>query len=160
MRTNGPYGEAVFIPVTDPYSGNMSIVARVMNGEEIVHGLEVGIFAGEECRGAATEEFVDDQASGYWFITVAGDEPTPLTIKVHDRATQQITTVQQALQYTDDATLGTLAEPYIIQLQAGEGIGEITDDQSQITNTRKIFRDGILYILRNGEKYDATGKKL
>ena len=133
----------------------MAIVARVMNGEEIVHGLEVGIFAGEECRGAATEEFVNDQASGYWFITVAGDEPTPLTIKVHDRATQQITTVQQTLQYTDDATLGTLAEPYIIQLQATEGIDDVQTDNIQCT---KVLRNGILYIIRNGETYTATGQ--
>ena len=156
VRSTSDEGWA-FTPVTDPYSGNMAIVARVMNGEEIVHGLEVGIFAGEECRGAATEEFVNDQASGYWFITVAGDEPTPLTIKVHDRATQQITTVQQTLQYTDDATLGTLAEPYIIQLQATEGIEQSTANGQQPT---KLLENGILYILRNGEKYDATGKKL
>lgn len=146
-----------FVPVTDPYSGNMAVVARVMNGEQIVHGLEVGIFAGEECRGAATEEFVNDQASGYWFITVAGDEPTPLTIKVHDRVSQQITVVEQALQYTDDATLGTLAEPYIIQLQATEGIEDVQGDKVQCT---KVLRNGVLYILRNGETYTATGQEV
>ncbi len=148
--------EAVFTPVTDPYSGNMAIVARVMNGEEIVHGLEVGIFAGEQCRGAATEEFVNDQASGYWFITVAGDEPTPLTIKVYDRVSQQITEVEQALQYTDDATLGTLAEPYIIQLSPADGVDNMNADAD--TKVRKVLRNGILYIIRNGETYTATGQ--
>ena len=156
VRSTSDEGWA-FVPVTDPYSGNMAIVARVMNGEEMVHGLEVGIFAGEECRGAATEEFINEEASGYWFITVAGDEPTPLTIKVHDRATQQITTLQQTLQYTDDASLGTLAEPYIIQLQAAEGIEDVQGDKVQCT---KVVHNGILYILRNGEKYDATGKRV
>ena len=146
--------ETAFDPVTDPYSGNMSIIARVMNGEEPVHGVEVGIFAGDECRGAAIEE------DNYWFITVAGDEPTPLTIKVYDPAAQTTTIISQTLQYTDDATLGSLAEPYIINLQQPEGIEEITNDQSQMSNPRKLLRDGILYILRNGEYYDATGKKL
>ena len=154
VRSTSDEGWA-FVPVTDPYSGNMAIVARVMNGEEMVHGLEVGIFAGEECRGAATEEFINEEASGYWFITVAGDEPTPLTIKVHDRATQQITTLQQTLQYTDDASLGTLAEPYIIQLQAAEGIEDVQGNVQGI-KVQKVFEDGILYILRNGEKYDAS----
>ncbi|MBQ7631981.1 MAG: hypothetical protein IJS82_04400, partial [Paludibacteraceae bacterium] len=141
-----------FEPVTDSYSSNMSIVARVMDGNEPVHGVEVGIFAGEECRGAAVEE------EGYWFITVAGDEPTPLTIKVYDPATETTTIVNQSLNYTDDATLGTLAEPYIIQLQQTEGIDQspITNDQSPI----KIIKDNHLYIIRGGEKYDATGKKL
>ena len=123
-----------------------------MNGDEPVHGVEVGIFAGDECRGAAVEE-----EGNYWFISVAGDEPTPLTIKVYDPAEQKTTLVGQSLQYTDDATLGTLAEPYIIQLNSAEGVEEIVNGQS---SNRKVMEDGILYILRNGEKYDATGKKL
>ena len=142
-----------FNPVTDPYSGNMSIVARVVNGTEPVHGVEVGIFAGDECRGAAVED-----EGNYWFITVAGDEPTPLTIKVYDPATQTNTVVAQALTYTDDATLGTLAEPYIINLQKAEGIEDVQTGNNQ--QPTKLLEKGILYILRNGEKYDATGKKL
>ncbi|MBQ7531027.1 MAG: hypothetical protein IJT12_04915 [Paludibacteraceae bacterium] len=143
-------------PVTDPYSGNMSIVARVMDGTEPVHGVEVGIFAGDECRGAAKEEFVNDESNGFWFITVAGDEATALTIKVYDPATQTTVTVAQTLQYTDDATLGTLAEPYIIQLNPADGVDYTNSD----ANAAKLLENGILYILRNGEKYDATGKRV
>ena len=136
----------------------MSIVARVMNGEQAVHGVEVGIFAGEECRGAAEEEFINGEPDGYWFITVAGDEPTPLTIKVYDPATNTITIVAQTLQYTDDATLGSLAEPYIINLQKAEGIEDVQTGNDQ--QPTKLLENGILYILRNGEKYDATGKRV
>ena len=146
--------EAVFDPVTDPYSCNMSIVARVMDGEETVHGVEVGIFAGEECRGSAEEE------DSYWFITIAGDEPTPLTIKVYDPSTQTTTVVAQTLQYTDDATLGTLAEPYIIQLNSTVGFEDIEGDQIQSDKVRKEFRNGILYILRGGNTYTATGQEV
>ena len=172
MRTNDPYGEAdrtnevnkemanVFTPVTDPYSGNMSIVARVMNGDEAVHGVEIGIFAGDECRGAATEEFSSvNTTDGYWFLTVAGDESTQLTIKVHDPATGETITVQQTLTYADDATLGSLDEPYIIQLNVAEGIEDVQGNVQGI-KVQKVFEDGILYILRNGEKYDATGKRV
>ena len=153
-RTSLNRTSEAFEPVTDPYSGNMSIVARVMNGTEAVHGVEVGIFAGDECRGAAVEE------EGYWFITVAGDEPAPLTIKVYDPATETITLVNQTLQYTDDATLGTLAEPYIIQLNAAEGIEAVQGDEGQGIKVRKIFRDGILYIIRGGKTYTATGQEV
>lgn len=157
MRTSD---QNVFTPVTDPYSGNMSIVARVMNGDEAVHGVEVGIFAGDECRGAATEEFSSvNTTDGYWFLTVAGDESTQLTIKVHDPATGETITVQQTLTYTDDATLGSLDEPYIIQLNAAEGIEDVQGNVQGI-KVQKVFEDGILYILRNGEKYDATGKRV
>ncbi|MBR1878389.1 MAG: hypothetical protein IJ814_05200, partial [Paludibacteraceae bacterium] len=144
-----------FTPVTDPYSGNMSIVARVKDGEETVHGVEVGIFAGEECRGAAVEDDGD-----YWFITVAGDEPTPLTIKVYDPATGQTVVVKQSLNYADDATLGTLAEPYIIQLNQAEGIDQIGADDIGSDRPYKIIEDDHVIIIRGGERYDVTGKKL
>ena len=150
-----------FTPVTDPYSGNMSIIARVMNGDEAVHGVEVGIFAGDECRGAATEEHINENTTdGYWFLTVAGDEAAPLTIKVYDPTTGETITVHQTLTYTDDATLGSLDEPYIIQLNAAEGIDQVPSDQVPSTKVQKVFENGILYILRNGEKYDATGKRV
>lgn len=149
-----PMADNHFTPVTDPYGGNMSVVARVMNATEPVHGVEVGIFAGEECRGTALEE------DGYWFITVAGDEPEPLTIKVYEPATQTTTVVQQTLNYMDDATIGTLAEPYIIQLNPTQGFENGQYDDGQGIKARKVIENGILYILRNGEKYDATGKRL
>ena len=150
-----------FTPVTDPYSGNMSIVARVMNGDEAVHGVEVGVFAGDECRGAATEEHINENTTdGYWFLTVAGDEAAQLTIKVYDPTTGETITVQQTLTYTDDATLGSLDEPYIIQLNAAEGVEDVQGDNVQCTKVRKVLIDGILYIIRNGEKYDATGKRV
>lgn len=159
MRTNDPISN-VFTPVTDPYSGNMSVVARVMSGNEPVHGVEVGIFAGEECRGAATEEHINENTTdGYWFLTVAGDEAAPLTIKVYDPTTGETITVQQTLTYTDDATIGSLDEPYIIQLNAAEGIEDVQGNVQGI-KVQKVFKDGILYILRNGEKYDATGKRV
>ena len=164
MRTNDQMENDqmanVFTPVTDPYSGNMSIIARVMNGDEAVHGVEVGVFAGDECRGAATEEFSSvNTTDGYWFLTVAGDEAAPLTIKVYDPATGETITVQQTLTYADDATLGSLDEPYIIQLNVAEGIEEV-DASAMLGGYRKILINGILYIERNGEKYDATGKRV
>ena len=132
-----------------------------MNGDEAVHGVEVGIFAGDECRGAATEEFSSvNTTDGYWFLTVAGDEAAPLTIKVYNPTTGETITAQQTLTYTDDATIGSLDEPYIIQLNAAEGIEDVRSDDVRSTKVRKVLIDGILYIERNGEKYDATGKRV
>ena len=39
-----------------------------------------------------------------------------------------------------------------------QGIDEITNDQSPMTNTRKEMRNGLLYIIRNGRTYDVNGK--
>ena len=154
--------EAVFTPVTDPYSGNMSIIARVMNGDEAVHGVEVGIFAGDECRGAATEEHINENTTdGYWFISVAGDESVPLTIRVYDPATNETTTLNTALNYTDDATIGSLDEPYIIQLNTALSIEEVPSDQVSSTKVRKVLiNDHIYLIYPDGEMYDVTGKRV
>jgi len=151
----------LFEPVADPYSGNMSVVARVMKGTEPLHDVEVGVFAGEECRGAATEEFINNgSTNGYWFLTIAGDEPTPLTIKVYDPNTQQMYIVSQTLNYTDDAIIGTLATPYIIQLDDTDGINQVANDNESGNSVYKVFENGIIYILRNGQKYDTTGRRV
>ena len=104
----------------------------------------------------------DTDTAGYWFLTVAGDEQTPLTIKVYDPVSGKTTIVEQSLQYTDDAILGTLAEPYIIQLGVIEGVENIHNDTATDSGSRytKIIENGILYILRDGEKYEVTGKKV
>lgn len=126
-----------------------------------VDGKRTAVFAEAECRGAATEEFSSvNTTDGYWFLTVAGDEAAPLTIKVHDPATGETITVQQTLTYTDDATLGSLDEPYIIQLSVADDIEEV-DASATLGEYRKILINGILYIVRpNGEMYDVTGKRV
>jgi hypothetical protein len=89
-----------------------------------------------------------------------GDEAAPLTIKVYDPTTGETITAQQTLTYTDDATLGSLDEPYIIQLDLADGIDEI-EASATLGGYRKILINGILYIVRpNGEMYDATGKRV
>jgi hypothetical protein len=140
----------------------MSIVARVMNGDEAVHGVEVGIFAGDECRGAATEEHINENTTdGYWFLTVAGDESTQLTIKVHDPATGETITVQQTLTYTDDATIGSLDEPYIIQLNAAEGIEDVQGDNVQCTKVRKVLINDHIYLIRpDGKVFNILGTEV
>ncbi len=35
-----------------------------------------------------------------------------------------------------------------------------SNSMQQGIKVQKVFEDGILYILRNGEKYDATGKRV
>ena len=158
-----PAYEPVFTPVTDPYSGNMTIVARVMNGDEQAHGVEVGVFANGECRGTAVEDFSSEQTEdGYWFITIAGDEPVTLTFKVYDPETNTTTDVEQTLLYNDDAAIGTLSEPYIIQLnRIDDAIEDVSDDKTNGAKVKKVIENGVMYIiLPNGDKFDATGKRV
>ena len=37
---------------------------------------------------------------------------------------------------------------------------EVTGDGLQVTGPRKVMIDGILYIVKDGKMYDATGKRV
>ncbi|MDR3187805.1 MAG: T9SS type A sorting domain-containing protein [Prevotellaceae bacterium] len=96
------------------YSGNMSIIAVVKNGDRTLASCEVGVFAGSECRGAAST------SGGLLFITVAGDDkPAQLTFKVYDPSSNATINVSQTLTYSDDAIVGATAAPYVISLSSG-----------------------------------------
>jgi hypothetical protein len=118
-RTVSPAASTQWKPVSETqYSGNMTIVAVVKDGNRTLTRCEVGVFAGRECRGAQTS------TDGLLFITVAGDDnPTQLTFKVYDLSTRSTTDVSQTLAYSDDAALGTVSDPYVIELSSGATTG-------------------------------------
>ena len=100
----------VFTPVDyHNYPANMVVIAQVVNGSEPVADAEVGIFAGEECREAAV---TDDR--GMIYVTVPGDEPTPLhfIIATDDQTLEAAETVT----YETDAVCGTPRAPFVIDL--------------------------------------------
>ena len=144
-----------FTPVDrHTYPSNMTMTIRLLDGAAIVDTCEIAAFVEDECRGAirADEE-------GLYYLVIAG-EGAGQTMEIKAYLNGEIVTIDNSLTFTSDDHIGTPWEPYIIQLNPAEGIEEITDDQSQITNTRKIFRDGILYILRNGKTYNALGAEV
>lgn len=105
------------------YSGNMTIIAQVKYGDNITMDCQIGVFAGSECRGAA----LSDQ-DGLLFVTVAGDETnSALTFKVRT-ADNEILDIDQSLKYTDDAMIGTIDNPYIIQLNPSKVNPVIADN--------------------------------
>lgn len=108
---------SAFTPVdNNAYPGNMTFVAMVRQGTEPVIDCEVGVFAGEECRGVARPD-----SSGLLFLMAAGEgHGTPLTFKVSTPG--GIQELNTGMVYSDDAAWGTLNEPYILQLGSATGI--------------------------------------
>jgi hypothetical protein len=112
MRASTAPAELHFTPVpASRYPGNMNIIARVKDGDQTLTNVEVGIFAGDECRGAEAAT-----AEGLVFLTVAGDESVPLQIKVFIRDTNETIDCTQTLTYIDDAIIGHPENPYEINL--------------------------------------------
>ena len=101
-----------YTPVADnKYPSNMTIVAVVKNGSDLLTNSEVAAFVGDECRGVGRSS--EDEA--LVFLTVLGEgSGDSITFKVENNG--EFVTVPTKLVYEDDATIGTLEKPYVINL--------------------------------------------
>ena len=129
------------------YASNMVLIAQVVAGGQPAAGIELGIFAGEECREAAV---TDDQ--GMVFITIPGDSPCTLTFQVSDGT--DVVEANGSIVYENDAVVGTPKAPYVIDLGVSTAIGSIAaaQDGSEWFDLqgRKVRRDDQSRKLRKG----------
>ncbi|MBQ7996524.1 MAG: hypothetical protein IJ249_02520 [Paludibacteraceae bacterium] len=136
------------------YPSNMTMTIRLMDGEAVVDTCEIAAFIGGECRGA-----VRAHTDSLYYLVIAGDgagQPMELRTVING---EEIV-IDKTLTFVSDNHLGTPWEPYVIQLNPAEGVEEI-EESATLGGYRKILINGILYIIRpDGEKYDATGKRV
>ena len=136
---------------SDPhdYPYNMILIAQVMSGNLPAGNVEIGVFDGEECRAAGV---TDEQ--GFITLLIPGENETTLTFRA--AIGEDILEATQTLDYESDAIIGSYDMPHIIRFGDEQGIDQlpITNDRSPI----KLLRDGIIYILRNGQLYDLNGR--
>ena len=124
------------------YPANMVLIAQVVADGQPVSGVELGVFAGEECREAA----VTDER-GMIYITIPGDEPCELTFSAAINGQWSMVN-NQSITYETDAVIGTPKAPFIIDLANATGIKSICD--LQIDNSR-FDTDAV---------YDLQGRKI
>ncbi|MDR2844220.1 MAG: T9SS type A sorting domain-containing protein, partial [Candidatus Symbiothrix sp.] len=145
-----------WIPVDEnAYPGSMSIIAVVKNGNEIVSDVEVGVFAGDECRGA--QATLDN---GLLLLSVAGDDnQIPLTFKVYEPSSDAVSNPVQTLTFREDAIYGSASEPYVIQLSPA-GLTQLTANNLRIypTQVKNVLHvDSDDHTLRAIRIYDVSG---
>ena len=140
MPDSQPLNQSLtFTPVDySNYPANMVLIAQVVADGQPVSGLELGVFAGEECREAA----VTDER-GLVYITIPGDENCELTFRVSD-GNSQLSTLNAQITYETDAVIGTPKAPFIINLDNATGIAD---------NIRETINN-------SGDVYDLQGRKL
>ena len=144
--------EGYFDPINPgKYQGNMSVTAVVKYAGEEVTTAEIGIFAETECRASA--EYEDE----YYFLSVPGDNAEPLTVKVLYK--DSVYTLSETMQYQNDAIIGTLAEPYEIELVPATGVEAVPADPTQGDKVQKLLINDEVFILRNGMYYDILGSR-
>ena len=95
------------------------MAVRLMANGSPISNTELAVFAGEECRSAATTN-----AEGIVFLTIPGDEACELTFKVAI-GNEVVDAPHTLLTYETDAIFGTPAKPLTIDLGSITGIWEI-----------------------------------
>lgn len=99
------------------YADNMTIIAKVYNGETPAFdaAYTIAAFCGNECRGVS--EYVGDKI----FMIVYGNVGDKITFKAEENATGKEIEITQYLTF-DEKPLGTVSSPYVIQIEDNSGI--------------------------------------
>lgn len=100
------------------YMGNMNLIAVVRDGDDIIHDAHVAVYDAEgEVRGISSNAVVDD----VHFLTIGGnDNGDVLRLVVTVGNTEYI--VAKTVGYSEDSIMGSLAQPYVIQIGDTSGI--------------------------------------
>ena len=126
---------SVFVPIDHhKYPSNMTITARITLDGVVQKDVEVGMFAGDECR---TVEFTDED--GYAYFTVPGDNKVTLRFKLAKDG--QVWLSDVTIDYVDDAICGSYDKPFEVTFGAPTSIDDILvgDD----TNVRWFDINGV-----------------
>ena len=131
---------------------NMTMIATIGGlVDERISGLEV---------------YIDDQLVGkakpidsMYFLTIQSDAIGG-TLRFVTEDGQELTIVnRQIVNYVPDSHLGSLKAPVIL-VPVTDNPSPVTGNPSPVTAPYKLLEDDHVVIIRNGEKYDVTGKKL
>ena len=136
------------------YPDNAIMAVKVVGNGRTVSNVEVGAFAGEECRSAAVTN-----EQGIAYLTIPGDESCKLNFRVV--VGDEVMTAALTLTYETDAIYGTPQNPMVIDLGEATGISsnELTiDNHVYDLSGRKVRLDDQTHKLRKGI-YIINGQK-
>ncbi len=138
------------------YPNSMTVVAVVMRGGEILTDVEVGVFAGDECR-----EAIRSFENGKLFLTIHG-EGSGTTLKFRVYVDGKDIEAAQTLEYVDNAMVGSPDDCYVIDLDnAVVGIENITSplDNVKVYTVTGVYLGDTTRGLESGI-YIIDGKKV
>ena len=109
-----------WVPASSQYANNMTMVAvlDVKGGD-----YEVAAFVGGEVRGSARPVYIESLDAYMFFLTIHGDEVEEMTFKVYDLATGEEYDLNNRMNYSNDAVVGSIGNPYVLS-RGTTGIGE------------------------------------
>ena len=99
------------------YSGNMTMIAMLETNDEIMQdGYEIAAFANGECRGTARPVYVESVDAYILVFTVNGEDVEELSFKCYDVNTGVEYNLNNRINYSNDAVVGSIDEPYMFNL--------------------------------------------
>ena len=120
------------------FCDNMTMIAVVMNGEELVEESQVSVYAGTELRGLSTTPVVD----GRHFLTIGGTGGQADVLTFVVTLDDQEYYLQQTETFQTDALKGTLDEPYVLQMGEATNMAQLSN--AQLKTLRVYDTNGLL----------------
>ena len=116
---------------------NMTMIAKV----EGLSSLSVAVYIGNELAAVA------EPVGSLYFLTIQSDKIGELRFELDGQ--ELIAKSQEPIAYQANAHYGSPEDPIILQMKKCEN-----------EEIRKLIENDHVIIIRNGERYDVTGKKL
>ena len=153
VSANGLAGEAGLF--TNPHAAtNMTMIARLENSSLGAPDVrpEIRVFINDELAAVATPLVIDNEV--LYFLTIQSDKSGTIRFETVDGIVLTPLSTKGAsplinspLMYAPNAHAGSLKAPVILR-------------PAENTGVYKILENDHVVIIRNGERYDVTGKKL
>lgn len=110
------------------FATNMGLTAVVSIDGEIQSNsnLEVAAFCEGEIRGSARPMYFEPLDEYVVMLTIYGNEGDEITFRLYDveKNAEYQATAKETFEYTVDAIMGALGNPYVLNFTAANGIGE------------------------------------
>ncbi len=116
-----------WVPNMYTYPDNMTVTAVVeLDGKELQSdNYELGAFADGECRGSVRLMYIEPIQRYIAFLTVVGKEVETLSFGLYDTTTgEEIYDAQERLNFSNNAIVGSVNEPYVVSFSGVTGIDE------------------------------------
>ena len=153
VSANGLAGETGMF--TNPHAAtNMTMIARLENSSLGAPDVrpEIRVFINDELAAIATPLVIDNEA--LYFLTIQSDKSGTIRFETVDGIVLTPLSTEGAsplinspLMYAPNAHAGSLKAPVVLR-------------PAENTGVYKILEKDHVVIIRNGERYDVTGKKL
>ena len=133
---------------TNPQAAtNMTMIAKLDNGQWTMDNGQLKVYVGDELACVATPVTGNPSpvTENLYFLTIQSDKLGELRFELNG---ETYIPVSGPISYSADSHLGSLKDPVLL----------MTNDE--LPTTYKILEDDHVVIIRNGERYDVTGKKL